>query len=767
MADEERTKEIDLMEYWGKIVRRKWVAIAFAGTVVFLAVVFSFLARPLYRSTATLLIEEETSKILSIDAAFRDQTQVVNDLRSYNTQLQLLKSKALAERVARKLNLLSRPEFGAGKTKNKGLGAGLKYILTLKWLSSSGSLKDKPANPLPPANPYSAVAGGLLAGISVTPVRDTKIIELSYVGPYPALSTEIANTFAEEFISFSLEKRYSTTQQASDFLTDQIANLRDDLAAKERELQRYGQEKDIVFLTDTENTAVTTFANLDKAYNEAMLERINAEAEFRELSNLEGDSVPRYISDPAIQQLKIEYTRLKTDYDEKGKQLKADHPEMVRIKARLDSLKEEINKAADAAQAKLSAAQKKEASIKYTLDKQRGDLAKMKNSAILYNSIKSEVESKQRMLNTLLERQSETQLSAQLRGLNASNISIIDKAEIPESPVSPKKGRNLFLALFVGLFGGVGLCFLFDYLDDTLKSPEEVEKLAGLPSLGVSPYLPPEGAKKSRRYGSYLRHKYTYGTYGKGNPGTEHTLPEVKEIELVNHLYPDLPFSEDYRTVRTSVLLSQAEKPPRTLLFSSALTQEGKTSTVVNMAVSFAQLQERVIIVETDLRKPRLHRLFKLRNVGGLTGFLTGKVPLKEMIHKTFIENVWLIPSGPIPPNPAELLNSAKMKDMLEEVGQVFDIVLLDSPPVLAVIDSVIISSIVDGTVMVVRSGKTRRKPFVSAVEELRRARANIIGVVFNGADLRSEGSQYAHYYRYRDYGAEEREEQAAAEDRY
>jgi len=762
MEQEEKTKEIDLMDYWRVIVRRKWVVITFAGAIILFTGIFSFLATPQYKSTATLLMEEETSRILSINEAFGDQAQVVRDLRSYNTQLQLLKSKSLAERVARKLNLLSRPEFGAGRKSKTSLLAGVKYIITFKWVTPKKEKDEDQISPLLPSNPYSSIANSLLKGVEVTPVKETKLVELNFKFPSPTLATEIVNTLAEEFINFSIEKRYSTTQQASDFLTEQIANQRDDLAAKERELQRYGQEKDIVFLSDTENTAVNMFANLSEAYNQAMLERINAEAEFRELKDFEGDAVPQFISDPAIQQLKTEYTRLRADYQEKSKQLKPDHPEMTRIKARLDSLKEEINKAADTAEGRLKTAQKKEASIKYTLDRQRTDVAKMKNNSILYNSIKSEVESKRRLLNTLLEKQSETQLSAQLKGLNASNISIIDKAEVPQKPVSPNKQNNLLMALLIGLFGGVGLCFLFDYLDDTVKGPDDVEKLAGLPSLGVIPYLPPEGLKKSRGYTSYLRHRYSYG---KQNPEKEHTLPEVKEIELVNHLNPDGPLSEDYRTVRTSILLSHAEKPPKIIVFTSAMTQEGKTATVVNMAVSFAQLEERVLIVETDLRKPRLHRLFKLKNVSGLTGYLTGKVPLKEIIQKTFIENIWLVPSGPIPPNPAELLNSKKMKDMLEEVSQIFDIVLLDSPPVLAVIDSVIISSIADSMVIVIRGGKTRRKPLLSAVEELRRARANIIGVVFNGVDLGKEGSYYSKYYRYYKYGLYGKEEQESLQD--
>jgi succinoglycan biosynthesis transport protein ExoP len=758
MEDEERTREIDLLDYWRIILRRRWIVIAFAGVVLLYTGISTFLATPLYRSTATLLLEEESSRILSIDEAFGNQSRFVPDLRAYNTQLKLLTSKSLAEKVARKLNLLSRPEFGAGSKPRTSLFKEIMYIVTLRWVSPKKTSSEENANPLLPANPYAGLAGAILGGIQVSPIRDTKLVELSFISPSPVLSAEIANTIAEEFINFSIEKRYSTTQQASDFLTESIANLRDDLAAKERELQRYGQEKDILFLSESESTAVNTFSNLSQAYDQAMLERINAEAEYRELKDLESDAIPQFISDPAIQQLKTEYTRLRADYQEKSKLLKPDHPEMAQIKARLDSLKDEINKAADAAEGRLRAAQKKEASIKYTLDKQRGDVAKMKNNSILYNSIKSEVESKRRLLNTLLEKQSETQLSAQLRGLNASNISIIDKAEIPMSPVSPNKRNSLLMALFIGLFGGVGLAFLFDYLDDTIKGPADVEKLTGLPSLGMIPFLPPEGARKSKGYSSYLRNRYSYG---KEAPEREHTLPEVKEIELINHLDPDGPLSEDYRTVRTSILLSHADKPPKVIVFTSAMTQEGKTATVVNLGISFAQLQERVLIVETDLRKPRLHRLFKLRNVNGLTGYLTGKVPLKDVIHKTFVENIWVVPSGPVPPNPAELLNSKKMKDMLEEASQIFDLVLLDSPPVLAVIDSVIISSIADGMVIVIRAGKTRRKPLLGAVEELRRARANVIGVVFNGADLGMEGSYYSKYYRYyRDYGQYGKEDQ-------
>lgn len=284
-------------------------------------------------------------------------------------------------------------------------------------------------------------------------------------------------------------------------------------------------------------------------------------------------------------------------------------------------------------------------------------------------------------------------------------------------------------------------------MDNTVKGPEDVERLAHLPSLGVIPFLIPEGKKKKKhRYYSIYE-----SSYRKENQGSKETVPEIKEIELVNYLHPKFIVSEDYRTVRTSIMLSYAERPPKTIVFSSALPQEGKTVTLANMAVSFSQLRKKVLVVDADLRKPRLHQIFNVKNVKGLTAYLTGKTQLKDIVHKTSIENIWLIPSGPIPPNPSELLNSKKMKTMIEELKKKNDFVLIDSPPVLAVVDPLIISSLADGVVLVIQPEKTEREPFLKAVEELKRDKAKIIGVLFNKANLKSK-YYYNYKYEYRNY---------------
>ena len=760
MNYEEERREVDLLEKWRVIVKRKWVIVTFASALVLFTGIFTFTATPIYKATTTILIDEEASKVMSIEDEFGYRRQMT-DLRFYNTQLKLLKSRSLMERVARKMNLLSRAEFGAGKKPKKSLMATARDLISLRWVSSKKKSKDKESNLRISYNPYSGIAESVRDGLEVSPIRETKLVEVSYTSAFPVLTAEIVNTMAEEFITFSVEKRYETTQQVSDFLSEQIANLREDLAAKERELQRYSWEKGLLFLSDTESSAVSKFADLNEAYTRTQISRINAEAVYRELKNLRVDSLPQFMNNSMIQQLKTEYTRMKNEYEENSKTFKPSYPEMIRLKAKLDNMKEElqneIKKAVDAAESEYRLALKKEASLKNLLNQQRADVANMNSNAILYNSSKIEVENKRILLNSLVERQNETLVSARLGGLKTSNISIIDKAEVPKSPISPKKRKNLILAFLIGIFGGVGFCFFFEYLDNTVKGPEDVEKLTGLSSLGVIPLLPAGGGKKRKKYGYYSRNKYSYG---KENPQSEDAMPEIKEIELVNHLYPKFFISEDYRTVRTSILLSHAESPPKTIVFSSTLPKEGKTATVVNMAVAFSQLEERVLVVDSDLRKPRLHRIFKVRNFGGLSGYLTGKVSLKDAIQKTSVGNIWLLPSGPIPPNPAELLNSKKMKKMMEGVKEAFDVILFDTAPVLAVIDTVIVSSIADSTVLIIKADKVMRKPFLNAVEELRRAKAKIIGVLFNELKVKKGDYHFMDYYRYyrqHYYGEEEK----------
>lgn len=730
---EDDEREIDLLEYAKVVLKRKWVAISFLGACVFFAGVYSFKATPIYKATSTMMIEEESSKILSIEGELGYRQQVA-DLRFYNTQLKLLKSYSLIERVVEKIDLAHHPVFYDPEKKSQ---------------------KNEENEPV--LDPLFGVTNAVLGGIEVTPVRETKLVEVSYTSSDPSLAADVVNTLSEEFIEFYIEKRSETTQQASKFLGEQITDLRNDLAVKEAELQKYGEEKGLFFLSDQESTAVNTFADLNAALTNARIDRIKAESTYRELMDLDIDSLPQFIENMVIQNLKTEYTNIKNDYEEKSKIYKPDYPEMVQLKARLDSmrseLEDEISRAVEAARTQYRSAVNEENSTQRELDRQRNNVTQMNSDAILYNSIKIEVENMRKLLNSLVERQKETLVSARLDGVKTSTLTIIDRAKLPRHPISPKKKLNLILAFLVGLFGGVGLCFVLDYLDNTVKGPDDLDKLVDLPSLGMVPFLSPEALKKGGRHG-YYRSRYS----GQDDEElTEEEIAKIKDIELINYVMPRFSISEDYRTVRTSIMLSYADTPPKTIAFTSSLPREGKTTTVVNMAVAFAQLEKNVLIVDADLRWPRLHRVFNTKNTNGISSYLTGRAEIADVIHKTTVDGISLIPSGPIPPNPSELLNSRKMKTMLQGLEKGFDIILIDTPPVLAVIDPVVVASISDAVVLVVQSGKTKDKPLVSAVEALRKSKARIIGAVFNSVQMQKAGQYYNGYYKtHYQYGGEE-----------
>ena len=728
-------KEIDLLEHGRVVLKRRWVLVTTTAVLFAFAAVLSFTKTPLYRATATLLIDEPGSSMLNIqDILNYGATYRTDYLGTYfNTQLRLLTSRSLAERVARKMNLADRPEMRPEEGSRPRRGK-----------SDPGD-----AGAARPPLSQSGPAFTILGGLRIQPIEETRLVYVSFTSPHQYLSADIVNTLVEEFVNFSLETRYEATKQTSEFLTEQIAQLRDDLKRKEQDLQKYGQEKHILYLSDSESSAVNKFAEVNTAFTEAQIDRYSKESVYLELRNLNVDALPRSVSSPAIQALKNTYTQIKSEYEEKSQFYKPDYPEMAKIKARLDAtksaLEEEIRKAVDSAEAAYRAALKKENSLAGLLEVQRADVARMNSNAIFYRTLRTEVDNMRTLLSTLVAKQNEIQVSSQLGGLRTSNIKVVDRALVPARPFTPNIRKNLMTALLLGLFVGLGLVFLVEYLDNTVKGPEDVEKLTGLPSLGVIPYLSADGLKKRPDpYGSYR-------AYGTETDRAEETMPETSEIELVNHLYPKFSIAEDYRTVRTSILFSHADRAPRTICFTSTLPQEGKTATVSNMAVSFSQLEGKVLLIDADLRKPRLHKIFKPRNNIGLSSFLSGNNTFDEVVQKTGIENVWIVPSGPHPPNPAELLNSRRMRELLTLVKDRFTVVLLDTPPVLAVIDAVIVSSLVDTTVFVVRAGETTRRPLVRAVEEIRKSKADIVGVVFNEVKIgrQGTGSPYYHYYQY------------------
>ena len=762
MVHDEEKREVDLMEYLRIIEKRKWLAITFVSAIILFTAIFTFTAIPQYKATATLFIEEESSRVMNIEDEFGNPRQVT-DMRTFNTQLGMLKSKNLAASVAERLNLLSRPELLEGIQPKKSPFSSVKNIITLKWLSSGKSAEEE-KNPQSQSNPYSGYAGIIQANLKISPRRDTKLVDVSYTSRIPRLCAEVVNAYAVEFQEFGSSLRYERTKRFSNDLSKQIDTLRAELVSRQREKQRYGEEKGLILSdpeSEEESAVFTKYRSLYDAYNQAVIEKNRIGAINAIVRDADIDSLPN-IDDTRIQQLQTEYMNAKNDYDEIRRTAGSNNPTLIRAQDRLDRSKENLKQAILGIGAEYDKAIRYERSLRRELDQQESEISVLQSDIVFYQTLNYEVESLKTRLNSLLNIQTQVNASKELESLKTSNISVVDQAEVPNKPVSPNKKKNIMLAVLFGLFGGIGLCFLFEYLDNTIKGPEEVEKLTGLPLLGVIPLLEQDDLHGKERSLS------EYGSKGqKEGLAAKKSETKNKDIELINHLFPTHPISDDYRTVRTSILLSHADSPPKIIALTSSLPAEGKSTTLVNLAIAFAQLEKKVLVIDSDIRKPRIHRIFKIGNTGGLSGCLAGKLELKDAIQKTFIKNLCFLPAGPTPPNPSELLNSAKMKEMLEEVKKTFDIVLLDTSPILAIIDAVIISTLVESTIMVLRAGEVTRKPFMSAVGELKRGNAHIMGVVFNGLKA-SEGKYFYRgnypYYRYGYYGSQEAEKHQKAE---
>ncbi len=747
MSQGDKKTDIDLVETWRIIQKRKWAIIIFAGALFFFTAFFTFVATPMYKSTATLMLEEETSRMLSIEDTFGYQTPVTRDLRGFNTQLKLLKMKSLAERVVQQANLKNREDFQQANKIKRGVFGTLVHIVTFGWLRSSKKTSDPDTDtPATVAN-YSYESWLIQRNLKIKSLRDTKLVELSYTSSSPILAAEIVNTVAREFKKFSVDMRLQMTQQASDFLSDQIAQLSQELDEKNTALQRYSQEKDIFLLNPTESTAISELEQVNRAYTEARLERISKQTVYQELKDMEADTIPQFVDNPAIAQLKADYIRAKNEYEAVKREYGPSHPQYIQAKSRSESLRGDLKNAVDVAESDYKTALQRENRILADLNRQKENVVRTDSNAIQYRVLRDEVEQKTRLINSLREKQESAMVNARLGGLETSNISIIDQGEVPSKPISPKKGLNLFLAIIFGAIGGVGLCFVLEYFDNTVKGPEDVEKLAGLPSMGVIPFVQVGEDNKTKESQLASGMDYSYKSEEK-----RHQVHEIEQFELINHQYPNISIAEDYRSIRTSILLSFADNPPRSILVTSALPKEGKSVTVANLAVAFSQLGERILIVDADLRRPRLHQIFLTDKNEGLSNYLTGNLAIKDAIQKTDIENIFLLPSGPIPPNPSELLNSKKMKHLMDETKDNFDYVFFDTPPVLAVIDPLIVSSLSDATMFVIKAGKTARKPFLNAIDELHKANANILGVLFNELRMKKGDLAFMDYYRYYRY---------------
>ena len=754
---------VNFLEYWAIVLKRKWTIIAFALPLIALVTVYSFLVKPTYTAKGTLLIEKETN-ILSFEQIF--QLEAFNE-DYYQTQHKLLKSRALADATIEKMKLYENEKF-AGKLK----------IANGETNKSESTFRSK-------------LTDEFLKRLDVSPLGKTRLVEVRFKDQDPNFAADTLNALFDSFIAMNIQVKYEMTEQASEFLTAQITRLQTDIADKERKLQEYGAEKNIVSLSDKETTIVESLGEFNRALTAAQIDRVEKETYYGMIRGVSPESIPEAIGNQLIQRLREDYGKLSREYVKMEERFGPEYPEMQRIKTELEgarkSLANELGNMVKAAYSDWLAASRKEKSLEEIFNKQKEEALQLNSNSILYNSLRIEVENKKSVLEALQKRENETGVSAELKGLGTSNVRIVDRAEAPLYPSSPKKKLNMALALLIGLFGGTGLAFFFEHLDDSIKTFDDVERYTGLPSLGAVPAFSTDGfpganssgreknrdkkkparktkvEKKTHRdvsLDSWLtRTKSDVDAASKPANGaaaaSSSRLGEYSEmvgesIDLITFISPSSAYSESYRTIRSSVLLSFADPALQCIAVSSPLPQEGKSTTLSNLAVTLSQAGKKVLVVDSDLRKPRQHKIFKLLNVNGLSNYLAGTMDVEGLIKHTFVSNLFLINAGQIPPNPIELLGSEKMTALIGDLRKQFDYVLFDTPPLLALTDGLVLGAKLDGLILVIWAERTSREALKRANEKLDMAKIKKLGVIMNNLIIRKHDYYYRHqYYQY------------------
>ncbi|HJQ15648.1 MAG TPA: polysaccharide biosynthesis tyrosine autokinase [Allosphingosinicella sp.] len=687
--------EINIATIWRIVSEWRWLVLGFIGVALAGAIIVSLLTTPQFRAVATLEINPPQVEIMQNQ---KGQAIVPNDNNFLATQYGLLRSRTLAERVVQQLNLASNPDF----------------------LNSDAdrSTREKIA------------AGILTSNFAVEPVPTSRLVKISYSSPSPDLAARIANSFADSFINTNLERRYQASSYAREFLQNQISKVKNELEKSERLLVAYAQQQGIINTAksepeggrggDADSLTGASLVSINEALAGAQTKRIVAEQAYRQALSVGNTSDVTQGTSP----LRTTRAQLEAEYQQKLSSFKPDYPDMVRLKAQIEGLDKQIARESGTltssriatALADYRAAAASERELQVRVNQLKGDVLDLRGRSIRYTILQREVDTNRSLYDALLQRYKEIGVAG---GIGTNQVSVVDRAEAPGWPYKPNLSFNLAVGLLLGVIGGVGAAIALEFVNDTVKTPDDVRDKLGLASLGVIP----------RKQGQ--------------NSLAEELSDQSSEI------------SEAYFSLRTSLQFSTDSGAPKSLLITSTRPAEGKSSTTLALAQNFARLGNRVLLIDADLRKPAFTTGSEPSE--GLSKLLTNQDALRAHVLKTQFENLWLVPCGPLPPNPAELLASPRLRALINEAASHFDMVIVDGPPVLGLADAPLLSGACRATLLVVESGKTRTPAVIDAINRLRSAGSHIIGAVLT--KYRHRVGNYGYNYEpYRYGGIESRD---------
>ncbi len=741
-----------LRDYLFIVLKRKWLILTLVVVVTSLVTVQMYRQPSIYQASAMIHIDTKTKSVLTTGQGVVINTGGDRDPAYWNTQLKLLENPALARQVILTLDLHKDPAFfgSAGQT---SIGASLRRLVygeeTVPSSPAPESSKVEVVGPekviegqlspqeLAKLEPYENT---LAANLSVDPIVGTNLVNLRYRHANPELAQRIVNTYADTFAHNNAEGMTVRNVAALKTIGEKIAEYQNAIEEDEATRFNYIQQKGLPF-NQGQNSGQAPMPNIE-ADKLARLstQLLDEQSKLKALKSLyetaakasDPNDIPEVADNKRIQDLRGKLDTLRQKRDELLVIYQPGWPDVKKVDAQISMLEESLTKAPreviGAMKARLDASAATEARLRQEYASQNGRVTQNNRDMLQLSVLNQRIETNKQFLNTFLQRKSELE-NQKDDPTKANNVTVTQYSRSGVL-IGPARTRNIIIALLLSLGVGIGLAFLLDYLDDTLKSIEDVDRYVHLPALALIP---------SNRADQRPRLK------GKGH----HAPAEASEttaLALINDVRS--PIAEAYRHLRTSLLLSSAGQPPKTILVTSSQPSEGKTTTAVNTAVMLAQTGAEVLIIDCDLRRPRLHAHFNVPNAKGVTNFLSGESELDGLMQPyEKLPNLKLLTSGPVPPNPAELLGSDEMRKLLNMASDRFTHVIIDSPPAISFTDASILSTMVDGVVLVVHGGRSSRAVVRRAKQQLLDVGANIFGVVLNNVKL--EATNYYYYAGY------------------
>ena len=708
-----------LRDYLRVLIKSKWVVITTVLLFVSVVTISTLRTTPIYEAVGSIAI----NKMDPVTFNLKDSSSSVDyyDTADMDTEVRILKSDLLALQVIRQLNLDKQP--GGAKSK------------------SSSSLELTADGMQPDSAKTSAVLSDFKNSLQVSLVPNTRIIEIRYRSPDKNLAPQVVNTLANTYVEQNFKTRFESTMQASDWLSKQLVDLQIKVETSQEKLVKYQKEHEILGIDEKQNITTAKLDELNRELTTAESVRMEKESIYHLVqfgdsdsivaaANADGAARGSSANSALLEKLREQQADLKIQVAQLSTQFGPSYPKLAQLNSQLKEIdaqiQSEMRKVAARLRGDYLAAVQRESMLRSALEQQKQQANKLNESAIEYSLLKRDVDANRTLSEGLLEKLKEAGVTA---GLRSNNFRIVDAARVPTSPSGPNVLRNLAFALALGLSTGIGLAFLMESMDNTVRTPEQAETISSLPSLGMIPL-----GSRSRR---------------EMRGGAKLALASSKEaVELVTKSRPRSQMAESYRALRTSLLLTFPGGPPKVILITSALPEEGKTTTSVNSAIVLAQKGTRVLLIDADLRRPSIHKTLGMGPNLGLSNVLTGTASLQQaIIPSTILPDLFLLPAGTPPPNPAELLASTKMKSVLEELRKHYDHIVVDSPPTLSVTDAVVMSTAADAVVLVIRSGHTTKPALRRARDILLQVNARVCGVLVNAVNLNSP--DYYYHYEY------------------